>query len=187
MVGGNGPNVTWRLAAKHADELNLDGMSPADVAEALPVVRSRCEEIGRDPATLPISVHIWTEDLEKAGAARVDRLAGFTELGVSRVMGLLRASARSDDALESLVEDARAAGVELESGAVDAVHAARGLHRPDLQPRHVARRARAARLPSGRLGSDRHPDARGAVHLRADVRRRGDDSPSGTTPSRSPN
>ncbi len=113
MVGGNGPNVTWRLAAKHADELNLDGMSPADVAEALPVIRSRCEEIGRDPATLPISVHIWTEDLETAGASRVDLLAGYAEQGVSRVMGLLRASARSDDALESLVEDARAAGLEL--------------------------------------------------------------------------
>jgi alkanesulfonate monooxygenase SsuD/methylene tetrahydromethanopterin reductase-like flavin-dependent oxidoreductase (luciferase family) len=28
MVGGNGPNVTWRLAAAHADELNLDGMEP---------------------------------------------------------------------------------------------------------------------------------------------------------------
>ena len=52
MVGGNGPNVTWRLAARHADELNVDGMSPAEVAEALPVIRGRCEEIGRDPATL---------------------------------------------------------------------------------------------------------------------------------------
>jgi F420-dependent oxidoreductase-like protein len=113
MVGGNGPNVTWRLAAKYADELNLDGMSPADVAEALPVVRSRCEEIGRDPATLPISVHIWGEDITASGAARVDRLAGYGELGVSRVMGLVLESARSDEALESLVEDARAAGVEL--------------------------------------------------------------------------
>ena len=45
MVGGNGPNVTWRLAARHADELNLDGMSPADVTEALPVIRARCEEV----------------------------------------------------------------------------------------------------------------------------------------------
>ena len=31
MVGGNGPNVTWRLAARYADELNVDGMSPAEV------------------------------------------------------------------------------------------------------------------------------------------------------------
>ena len=50
MVGGNGPNVTWRLAARHADELNVDGMTPAEVVEALPVIAARCEEIGRDPA-----------------------------------------------------------------------------------------------------------------------------------------
>src|SRR6187431_2265746 len=30
MVGGNGPNVTWRLAARFADELNVDGLSPAE-------------------------------------------------------------------------------------------------------------------------------------------------------------
>jgi F420-dependent oxidoreductase-like protein len=112
MVGGNGPNVTWRLAARHADELNLDGLSPAEVAKALPVIRSRCEEIGRDPATLAVSVHLWGESISTGGASRVDRLAAYRELGVRRVMGLVRESARSDEALESLVEDARAAGVE---------------------------------------------------------------------------
>ncbi len=113
MVGGNGPNVTWRLAAKHADELNVDGMSPADVAKALPVIRGRCAEIGRDPDTLKISVHIWGEDMSRPGAQRVERLAAFRELGVSRAMGLDRGCATSDDALEVLAEDARAAGVEL--------------------------------------------------------------------------
>jgi F420-dependent oxidoreductase-like protein len=113
MVGGNGPNVTWRLAAKHADELNVDGMTPAEVAEALPVIRSRCEEIGRDPATLSLSVHIWTETFGRPGAQRVDLLAGFREQGVSRVMGLDKGVTQGDEALESLVEDARAAGVEL--------------------------------------------------------------------------
>jgi F420-dependent oxidoreductase-like protein len=113
MVGGNGPNVTWRLAAKHADELNVDGMSPADVAKALPVIRGRCEEIGRDPDSLKISVHIWGEDMSRPGAQRVERLAAFRELGVSRAMGLDRGCATRDDALEVLAEDARAAGVEL--------------------------------------------------------------------------
>ncbi len=112
MVGGNGPNVTWRLAARHADELNLDGLSPAEVAEALPVIRSRCEETGRDPATLPVSVHLWGESIGAGGPSRVDRLAAYRELGVRRVMGLVRESARSDEALESLVEDAREAGAE---------------------------------------------------------------------------
>ena len=112
MVGGNGPNVTWRLAARHADELNVDGLSPTELAEALPVIRGRCEEIGRDPATLPVSVHVWNEDITERGAQRVDRLAAYRELGASRVMGLVRDSAANDDALESLVEDARAAGVD---------------------------------------------------------------------------
>ena len=112
MVGGNGPNVTWRLAARFADELNLDGLSPAEVAEAFPVIRSRCEEVDRDPATLPVSVHVWGEDIADGGAARIERLAAYRDVGVSRVMGLVRESARTDEALESLVEDARSAGVE---------------------------------------------------------------------------
>jgi F420-dependent oxidoreductase-like protein len=113
MVGGNGPNVTWRLAAKHADELNLDGMTPSEVANALQVIRSRCEEIDRDPDTLAVSVHVWQETLSKGGSQRIDLLADYREVGVSRVMGLERASATSDEALASLAADARAAGVEM--------------------------------------------------------------------------
>ena len=113
MVGGNGPNVTWRLAARHADELNVDGMTPAEVVEALPVIAARCEEIGRDPASLRVSVHVWSNIFGTGGQARIDALAAYREAGVSRVMGLVRASATSDDALESVVEDARAAGVEI--------------------------------------------------------------------------
>lgn len=117
MIGGNGPNVTWRLAARHADELNVDGLSPAEVADALPVIRQRCEEIDRDPATLAISVHLWAEHLAVTGAPRVDLLAGYRELGISRVMGLNLATAQSDEALEALAEDALAAGVEMGAGA----------------------------------------------------------------------
>lgn len=113
MVGGNGPEVTWRLAARYADELNLDGKSPDEIAEALPIIRARCEEIDRDPASLPVSLHVWWRDIQAAGDARIDRLAAYRELGLSRVMGLARDSAQTDEALESLAEDARAAGVEL--------------------------------------------------------------------------
>ncbi len=113
MVGGNGPNVTWRLAARYADELNLDGMRPDEVRAALPVIRSRCEEIGRDPATLAVSDHIWSEGVAVAGRARVDRLAALRDLGLSRVMTIIRASADSDEALESFAEDVRASGAEL--------------------------------------------------------------------------
>jgi F420-dependent oxidoreductase-like protein len=113
MVGGNGPNVTWRLAARHADELNLDGMLPGDVVEALPIIASRCGELGRDPASLAVSVHIWSESMRDEGQRRVDLLGGYRETGVDRVIGLVRRSATDDEALASLAQDARAAGLEL--------------------------------------------------------------------------
>ena len=115
MVGGNGPNVTWRLAARYADELNVDGMSPEEVREALPTIRSRCEEIGRDPDSLSVSVHVWwgTPEWREAGEPRQQLLADYAELGISRVIGLLQASAESDDALDELAADAKPSGVEL--------------------------------------------------------------------------
>jgi F420-dependent oxidoreductase-like protein len=113
MVGGNGPNVTWRLAARFADELNVDGLSPDEVRQALLTVRARCEEIDRDPATLAISVHIWTETASIPGQQRIDLLAAYREAGVDRVMGLDKRSATSDEALEAFAQDARAAGLEV--------------------------------------------------------------------------
>jgi F420-dependent oxidoreductase-like protein len=115
MVGGNGPEVTWRLAARFADELNIDGMSPAELRDALPVILARCEEIDRDPASLSVSVHAWWGDPAWSGSgdARIAYLGELADLGISRVIGLLQASADSDEALASLAEDARAAGVSL--------------------------------------------------------------------------
>ena len=113
MVGGNGPNVTWRLAARFADELNLDWLTPDEVRQAKPVIASRCDEIGRDPAGLRLSVNISRYVLRDAGPARVELLAAYREMGVNRVMGLLQESAVSDEPLESLAADARDAGCVL--------------------------------------------------------------------------
>lgn len=113
MVGGNGPNVTWRLAARHADELNLDWLDPQEVVAALPTIQARCEEIGRDPATLRISVNINRDVIGHGGQGRVDLLAGYRDAGVHRVMGLLLESVQDDEPLSWLAEDARAAGVRL--------------------------------------------------------------------------
>jgi alkanesulfonate monooxygenase SsuD/methylene tetrahydromethanopterin reductase-like flavin-dependent oxidoreductase (luciferase family) len=113
MVGGNGPNVTWRLAARYADELNLDGMTPAEVAAALPVIASRCAELERDPASLRVSIHVWWEQLTEPGQARIDLVGAYRELGLSRLIALIRGAADSDEALAAWAEDARAAGVEM--------------------------------------------------------------------------
>jgi F420-dependent oxidoreductase-like protein len=54
MLGGSGEKKTFRLAARYADHLNLI----ADIDELphkLEVLRQRCSEIDRDPATLETS------------------------------------------------------------------------------------------------------------------------------------
>jgi F420-dependent oxidoreductase-like protein len=113
MVGGNGREVTWRLAAQYADELNLDATPANELAEALDVVASRCAEVDRDPGSLPVSVHIWWEQLDQA-PSRSELLAAYREAGVSRVMTLVRASAEDPDELDRFREDCVTAGVELE-------------------------------------------------------------------------
>jgi F420-dependent oxidoreductase-like protein len=121
MVGGNGPEVTWRLAARFADELNLDGMTPSEVADALPVIQARCEEVGRDPASLAVSVHTWRESagVSTPGQARVELYAAYAELGVSRVQSFIDGMVDGPEALEAFAADMRAAGASLEPEAAE--------------------------------------------------------------------
>ena len=113
LVGGNGPNRTWRLAARFADELNLDWLSPEEVVEARPVIDSRCAEIGRDPRTLRVSVNIGRDASAQEGAPRVDLLRRYADAGVDRVMTLVRASAADEGALERFADDCVLAGAEV--------------------------------------------------------------------------
>ena len=113
MVGGNGKNVTWRIAARFADEVNLDNMPPDELRdEAMPLLRQRWEEAGRDPSTLRVSAHIWWETLDQA-PSRAGLLAAYRDAGASRVMTLVRAAATDVGELESFREDVVAAGLEL--------------------------------------------------------------------------
>jgi len=112
MVGGNGRERTWRIAARLADELNLDNMALEDMPGALEDIRRRCEEIGRDPSSLRVSVHLWWEQFEAAPSRR-DIFAGYADTGIDRVMMLARSAAQDPGRVEQLFEEAAAAGVEL--------------------------------------------------------------------------
>ena len=112
VVGGNGPERTWRIAARYADELDLDALMPDEVGTALPIIRSRCEEIGRDPATLDVSVHLWGAPMAvAAGAERQERLLEYAELGLSRVIVQGFPGVQDPAALDALIEDCAAAGL----------------------------------------------------------------------------
>jgi alkanesulfonate monooxygenase SsuD/methylene tetrahydromethanopterin reductase-like flavin-dependent oxidoreductase (luciferase family) len=102
MVGGNGAEVTWRLAARFADELNLDGLAPSQVRAALPVVAQRCQEVGREPASLSVSVNVELPWASSARQERRDVLAAYRELGVRRVMTPVPVTALDDNALDEL-------------------------------------------------------------------------------------
>ena len=55
MIGGSGEKKTIPLAAKYFDHLNLTAGFD-ELPHKLAVVKARCEEIGRDPATLETSM-----------------------------------------------------------------------------------------------------------------------------------
>ena len=55
MIGGSGEKKTIPLAAKHFDHLNIIAGFD-ELPRKLQVVKDRCEEIGRDPATLETSM-----------------------------------------------------------------------------------------------------------------------------------
>lgn len=115
IIGGNGQKLTWRLAALHADELNLDGMTPDQVAAAIPIIRRRCEEVGRDPATLRLSVGVWWGREPPPRSEQVDRLTRYGQLGLHRVM--IGIQQPGQDFLAPVAAAARRAGLIMSGSA----------------------------------------------------------------------
>lgn len=55
LIGGSGEKKTFGLAARHFDHLNIIA-SFDELPRKMDAVRARCEEVGRDPATLETSM-----------------------------------------------------------------------------------------------------------------------------------
>lgn len=68
IVGGGGPRRTPAVAARFATEFNIGFVPEETVAEKFAGVRAACAAIGRDPATLKLSVAATT----LAGASEAD-------------------------------------------------------------------------------------------------------------------
>ena len=111
VVGGNGPKVTWRLAARYADELNLDALMPEEVAAALPVIAKRCREVDRDPASLRVAVHVWGRPDAARGPARRERLRQYADLGLSRTILQGFGATTNPYLMEEIAEDCAAVGL----------------------------------------------------------------------------
>jgi alkanesulfonate monooxygenase SsuD/methylene tetrahydromethanopterin reductase-like flavin-dependent oxidoreductase (luciferase family) len=113
IVGGNGPDVTMRLAARFADELNLVFVGTEQAAELMKIAHQRCEEIGRDPASLRLSLYCADRDAKRPGARRVDFIGRCRELGLDRLVAFPTCVEPTAEAQASYAADCLAAGVTL--------------------------------------------------------------------------
>jgi len=143
-IGGHGRNVTFRLAARYCDEVNVD-LPPEAMAEAMAVLVDRCAEIGRDPSTLSVATGTnpaWPypglrsigkqrlmrkEDLPAimpydfdALLPRADEMARWVELGIDRVICGVPGLVDTDEGIHELLDDLRTAGIELAPAAASA-------------------------------------------------------------------
>ena len=75
-------------------------------------IAERCGEVGRDPATLAVSVHIWGEAGAVApGPERRQRLRDYADLGLRRAIVQGFAAAKDPRAIDDVIDDAMAVGL----------------------------------------------------------------------------
>jgi len=113
IVGGNGKDVTLRLAAQFADEANLVFVGTEEAAELMTIARQRCEEIGRDPKTLRLSLYCRDEDSQHAGQERVDFIGRCRDIGLDRLIAFPTRWSPTAETQAAFAADCRKAGAEL--------------------------------------------------------------------------
>jgi F420-dependent oxidoreductase-like protein len=114
IVGGNGPKVTAGFAIRYADELNYVFLGPDEIADRMRQVRTRCQEEGRDPATLRFSLYARDEQMRDAGQARVDQIGRFAAIGLDRLVAFPTRWSPTVEAQAAFAADCEAAGVALD-------------------------------------------------------------------------
>lgn len=102
MVGGNGRG-TLRVTARHADIWNGNRLSAADCADRIAQLRQACDEIGRSPDEIELTIHL------PMSIARSRDAAEATARAVAQVDGKDVADSRERDVwLLGTPEDVRA-------------------------------------------------------------------------------
>ncbi len=92
IVGGGGPRRTPELAARFATEYNLGFPTDDEIRTRIGNLRAACERVGRDPATVKLSVAMSTfagadDAAVAARAARIGKTLADVRDGVNIVGG----------------------------------------------------------------------------------------------------
>lgn len=84
IIGGRGPKVTTRVAARHAQGWNTSGSRGFDAdRDAMAALDAHCARIGRDPKTLRRSVNLGWNGGRGLELAERYRKIGFTEFVIA--------------------------------------------------------------------------------------------------------
>ena len=104
IIGGSGPRRTPALAARYADEFNLNFPELDAVATRVATVRAACEDADRDPATMRFSAALVVcVGSDEAGLARRAAAIG-REPAELREHGIAGTPAEAVDRLRALAE-----------------------------------------------------------------------------------
>ena len=88
IVGGNGPHRTMDLIARYGDASNFLVPDPGESRRLVETIRSRCDELGRDPADIEITA-LFDTDLRPGRMTPADVVA--------------RARAQADEGVDHLI------------------------------------------------------------------------------------
>ncbi|OBF11328.1 LLM class F420-dependent oxidoreductase [Mycobacterium sp. ACS4331] len=80
-MGGSGEKRTLRIVAKYADHWNFVIGTPEEFAHKRDVLWSHCADIGRDPAEIALSAHIWVKP-DHGHQKVMSEVAAFGEEGL---------------------------------------------------------------------------------------------------------
>jgi F420-dependent oxidoreductase-like protein len=88
VIGGAGEKRTLRIAARYADQWNLPGGTPEVLAHKIEVLHAHCADVGRDPASIEVSVQVRARaDVQ----AMADEAAALAQAGAQHVIVGFRA------------------------------------------------------------------------------------------------
>ena len=81
-IGGAGEQRTLRIAARFADGWNIPFIAPEVFAHKRAVLAERCDEVGRDPATIRRAVNVGLAWTDESLRAQFGNMAEFVRPGV---------------------------------------------------------------------------------------------------------